>query len=195
LLAWRSAAGLFFLGLMSTVATLTSASAEDALDRELSQCWSCHGQTGRSSDSTIPVIWGQNAAYITKQLNDYRDGSRDSQIMSSMAEGIARARFVDAAERIAMRPWPDPEESISKNHLTNLAQACTACHGADLKGGQTDKEPAPRLAGQNERYLMDQMQAFSTALRGNQPVMTSIMSGIDAAQREALAKELAHYTP
>ncbi len=143
----------------------------------------------------MPVIWGQNAAYIAKQLNDYRDGSRDSQIMSSMAEGIPRARFAEAAERVAAKPWPDPAEPISKTHLSDLGQACTACHGADLKGGQTDKDPAPRLAGQNERYLVEQMQAFATELRVNQPAMTAMMRGIDAAQREALARELAHLKP
>ncbi len=195
MLAWRSATRLLVLCLISAAAHLTGASAEDALDRELSQCASCHGQTGRSGDSTMPVIWGQDAAYITKQLNDYRDGSRDSQIMSSMAEGIPRARMSEAAERVAKRPWPDLAGPISKTHLSDLAQACTACHGADLKGGQTDTEPAPRLAGQNERYLAEQMQAFAMALRGNQPAMTSMMSGIDAAQREALARELAHYSP
>ena len=196
MLAWRSATRLLVLCLISAAAHLTGASAEDALDRELSQCASCHGQTGRSGDTTMPVIWGQNAAYITKQLNDYRDGSRDSQIMSSMAEGIPRARMSEAAERVAKRPWPDlAGPNPKKMHLSDLAQACTACHGVDLKGGQTDKEPAPRLAGQNERYLAEQMQAFATTLRGNQPAMTSMMSGIDAAQREALARELAHYSP
>lgn len=195
LLAWRSVARLLVLCLMSTAATLTRTHAEDSLDRELSQCWSCHGQTGRSSDSTTPVIWGQSAAYITKQLNDYRDGSRDSQIMSSMAEGIPRSRFAEAAERVATKPWPDSGEPISKTHLSDLAEACTGCHGADLKGSQTDKDPAPRLAGQNERYLVEQMQAFATGLRDNQPAMTSMMRGIDAGDREALARELAHYTP
>src|SRR4051794_31904333 len=115
--------GLLVFCLVSTSATLVGARAEDALDRELSQCWSCHGQTGRPSDSTTPVIWGQDAAYIAKQLNDYRDGTRDSQIMSSMAEGVPRARFAEAAERIAMKPWPDPAEPILKAHLSDLAQA------------------------------------------------------------------------
>jgi cytochrome c553 len=195
LLAWRTAVRLFALFLICNATSQTGARAEDALERELGQCWSCHGQTGRPSDSTIPVIWGQNAAYLAKQLNDYRDGSRDSQIMSSIAEEIPRGRFAETAERVAMKPWPDPAVPISKPHLSDLAQACTACHGADLKGGQMDKDPVPRLAGQNERYLVEQMQAFATELRVNQPSMTALMRGIDAPQREALARELANLKP
>jgi cytochrome c553 len=140
----------------------------------------------------MPVIWGQSADYIVKQLNDYRDGGRENQIMSSMAESIPRSKLADAAKIISLKPWPQLDAPVSKVPLPDLAQACTACHGADLMGAITDAGPAPRLAGQNERYLAEQMQAFATGLRANQDMMTVMMRGIDAAQRGILAQ---HYAP
>lgn len=52
----------------------------DNIDDRLTQCASCHGAQGRANDASVPVIWGQNPAYIVKQFNGYREGTRDSQI-------------------------------------------------------------------------------------------------------------------
>lgn len=189
----RAVIGTLYLASLSIAPT--HAWAEGTLEADLAQCWSCHGKDGRSSDSTMPVIWGQTADYIVKQLNDYRDGGRENQIMSSMAESIPRSKLADAAKIISLKPWPQLDAPVSKAPLPDLAQACTACHGADLMGAMTDAGPAPRLAGQNERYLVEQMQAFATGLRANQDTMTAIMRGIDTGQREALARQVAHYAP
>jgi cytochrome c553 len=112
-----------------------------------------------------------------------------------MAESIPRSKLAEAAKIIALKPWPHVEQPDFKEPLPDLAQACTACHGADLMGAQTDVGPAPRLAGQNELYLAEQMQAFATGLRANQTMMTSIMRNIDASQRVILAQQIAHYAP
>jgi cytochrome c553 len=45
------------------------------------------------------------------------------------------------------------------------AQACEACHGLD---GMAKIVEAPNLAGQNEQYLVKQMQAFKSGERQNQ---------------------------
>lgn len=195
LLGWRAVAVISALYLASLVMVPTHAWAEGALEADLAQCWSCHGRDGRSNDSTMPVIWGQTADYIMKQLSDYRDGGRENQIMSSMAESIPRSKLAEAAKIISLKPWPQLDAPVSKALLPDLAQACTACHGADLMGAVTDAGPAPRLAGQNERYLAEQMQAFATGLRANQDIMTSMMRAIDAAQREVLAHQIANYAP
>jgi cytochrome c553 len=162
----------------------------DHLDDQLSQCWSCHGREGRSDDGTIPVIWGQNAGYIAKQLSDYRDGSRDNQIMSSMAESIPRAVMLDVGRRIEAFSWP-PSPQRAFSHLSSAVQTCVACHGPELRGADTPVGYAPRLAGQNESYLADQMQAFLNGVRSNQPAMAGALRGLDEAARASLAHEIA----
>lgn len=192
---WRTKAVIRTFCLAMLAMTFTHAWADSALESDLAQCWSCHGKEGRSSDRTMPVIWGQSADYIMKQLTDYRDGGRENQIMSSMAEFIPRAKLGEASKIISLKPWPASAVPTIKDGLSDLAQACAACHGADLTGAQTDAGPAPRLAGQNELYLAEQMHAFATGLRANHAVMTSIMRNLDGAQREDLARQLANLEP
>jgi cytochrome c553 len=45
------------------------------------------------------------------------------------------------------------------------AQKCEACHGLD---GLSKIAEAPNLAGQNEQYLIEQLNAFKTAERKNE---------------------------
>ncbi len=192
---WRTIAVIRTFFLVMLAMTFTHAWADGAFESDLAQCWSCHGQEGRSSDRTMPVIWGQSADYIMKQLTDYREGGRENQIMSSMAESIPRAKLGEASKIISSKPWPASAAPAIKGALSDLAQACTACHGTDLTGAQTDAGPAPRLAGQNELYLAEQMHAFATGLRANHATMTAIMRNLDGAQREDLARQIAHLAP
>ena len=74
-----------FLFLFALVAP---ACAQSALDNQLGVCWSCHGVEGKPKDPSVPIIWGQQAAYLEKQMRDFRSGDRDSQIMASMAESV-----------------------------------------------------------------------------------------------------------
>src|SRR5690349_7964223 len=39
-------------------------------------CGDCHGKDGASTESDVPVIGGQSAAYLQDQLGEYRDGAR-----------------------------------------------------------------------------------------------------------------------
>src|SRR3954447_24339833 len=45
--------------------------AADPVEAALTTCWSCHGSAGEPKDPTIPIIWGQLAPYLEKQLRDY----------------------------------------------------------------------------------------------------------------------------
>ena len=88
-----------------TLLAFTSAQAADPLESSLQICSSCHGSAGKPSDPTIPIIFGQQARYLEKQLKDYRSGDRDSQIMSSMAEAVPFKDLGRATDLLASRPW------------------------------------------------------------------------------------------
>jgi cytochrome c553 len=81
------------------VATLLSAELVSAASIETTTqlCASCHGEHGLPSDPTVPIIWGQQAAYIQTELNAYRNGDRESQIMSSIAESLSNAEMSQIA--------------------------------------------------------------------------------------------------
>ena len=186
---WRLGVAGAVLALAWFAATRTGLAA-DAVETALATCWSCHGDRIPPKDPTIPLIQGQRAAYLEKQLLAFRDGTREDQIMSSMAASIPRPELARASTLIAAMPWPKPKAAAPASAPETVA-ACQACHGPDLAGGASPEGDAPRIAGQFAEYLEERMVAFA---RGDQPAaktMTIVMKGMSAAERAALAKYLA----
>ena len=180
--------------LISAVATgvgaALPAAAAEPVDNALTTCWSCHGQNARPKDASIPVIQGQRADYLEKQLRDFRSGARDSQIMSSMAEGIPASQVARAGAIIAALPWPEAGERSRTPEPAGIA-VCRACHGDDLKGGTGPEGIAPRLSGQMAEYLADQMSAFARGERANAKTMSAQMKALSAAEQGLIANFLA----
>jgi len=63
--------------------------------------------------------------------------------------------------------------------------ACSSCHGAQGEGMAAAN--FPRLAGQGEQYLRDQLEALANGMRPS-PVMGPVAKGLSDAQRDAVAK-------
>ena len=52
-------------------------------------CAACHGGEGVSSNPEWPNLAGQKAKYLALQLKAFRDGGRDSPLMSPMAKPLS----------------------------------------------------------------------------------------------------------
>ncbi len=48
-------------------------------------CGACHGATGTSVNPMWPHLAGQQAAYLVKQLKDFKSGARKDPVMAPMA--------------------------------------------------------------------------------------------------------------
>ena len=48
-------------------------------------CGACHGPTGNSMNPMWPHLAGQQAAYLVKQLKDFKSGARKDPVMAPMA--------------------------------------------------------------------------------------------------------------
>ena len=89
------------------------------------------------------------------------------------------------------QPAASPEQSSSdavdaQLHGAKLARAyCGACHGAD---GNSADPHYPKLAGQEETYLVSQLHAFKSGARKSE-----LMSGPAAAISDAQIGELARF--
>ena len=167
-----------------------AALAADAVETAVGSCWSCHGAGGPPKDPTIPIIQGQQAGYLEKQLHDFRSGERENQIMSSMAESIRPQDMARASAMIAAMPWPRRGAQAGEPAPDSVA-SCQGCHGADLTGAPGPEGVAPRLAGQFAEYLADQMGAFARGERPKAKTMTLMMKSLDAAERGKIANYLA----
>ena len=163
------------------------AHAADEIEAKAQVCAACHGANGMPTDAkTIPVIWGQQESYLMKQLRDFRNGERKSDVMAPIAAQLAEADLRKMAAYFAARTWPAHKASTKPAAPPkNLAQ-CQACHQPGFKGGM----PAPRLAGLSYEYLAGEMREFASGERSNNLDMPAFMRALSERDRAAIARYL-----
>jgi cytochrome c553 len=137
-------------------------------------CAGCHMEDGNSVTPEFPKIAGLDAAYITKQISDFKKFKRVSEIMGPMATQISDseveilAAFYSRQMRtsgvVTDKNLAAQGQQIYTDGIVNSAvPACFGCHGE--RGEGTDK--FPRLAGQHAAYLNIQMKNFKNIARNN----------------------------
>src|ERR1700742_5274822 len=94
--------GIIIGALLSAAPGLAQSLAE-----KVEVCAGCHGQDGKPTDKTIPIIWGQQAGYIYIQLRDFKRADRKSDIMQPIASTMERDDMQALAEYFSKKPWPD----------------------------------------------------------------------------------------
>ncbi len=169
------------------------AAADDRVAELAAACSGCHGEKGIPQDKATPIIWGQNEGYIYLQLRDFQKGSRKSELMQPMVEGLERQDIRDLAAYFAGLQWPNidqeptPPDVVGKAESINDSVACTACHQSQYEGDGT----TPRLAGQSREYLYKTMQDFRSRARGNNPGMSDILRAVSEDDVTTMAEYLA----
>lgn len=180
-------------------ASLPTAAADLARAEEIVQgkCFICHGTEGESSSPVFPRLAGQHAAYVARQLADYKSGRRRSGTMQPMVEDLSPADFAALGAYFESRtpiahPIDDPDLSgmgrfifLRGNPYSGVA-ACAGCHGAAGAGTPT----LPRLAGQHAQYTENQLKAFNRRERTND---NAVMHGIASKLTELEMKAVASY--
>lgn len=63
-------------------------------------CIGCHGAGGKSVVPTYPSLVGRNAAFVSKNLTDFRSGARNNATMNAMAAGLSDADIENLAAYI-----------------------------------------------------------------------------------------------
>ncbi|NOX77129.1 MAG: cytochrome c [Gammaproteobacteria bacterium] len=74
-------------------------------------CQVCHGKGGHSTNSAYPVLAGQHAKYIRKQLRAFRAGTRKDPIMNGMAAPLSDQDIEDVAAFFESNAYPAPQEA------------------------------------------------------------------------------------
>jgi cytochrome c553 len=98
-----------------------------------------------------------------------------------------RAGFILAAASLPLPALPQSRADAP----ADIVQQCAPCHGRD---GIAREAEVPHLAGQNDVYLFNQMQAFRSGARRH-PEMREITRHLNRAQIEALAAYFAALPP
>ena len=63
-------------------------------------CIGCHGANGVSVVPTYPSLKGKDAAFISKNLTDFRSGTRKNPTMNAMAGGLSDDDIKNLADYI-----------------------------------------------------------------------------------------------
>jgi cytochrome c553 len=192
------AAGTFIVGSAALGNPLVEGSAEAGKTKAVT-CAACHGPDGNSANPQWPSIAGQNAPYIVKQLQAYKDGTRSNVLMSGQAAALSDEDMRDLAvfytgQAIAPRTVAN-EETMDKGERlyrggdaeSNVA-ACTACHGPTGRGNPAAAYPL--LKGQHATYTAAQLRAYADGQRksdGPTRIMRQIAARMRADDIEALA--------
>jgi cytochrome c553 len=135
-------------------------------------CDACHGPNVQVPEN--PALHGQSAAYLYKQLHDYKDGSRSNAIMAGFAAGLSDQDMADLAAWYSRQPGPKgaavgeaaeaAEQLVEKGDGKRILTPCAVCHG---DGGQGLSPDNPALAGQKAAYLEQTLLAYKSGARHN----------------------------
>ncbi|ODV10897.1 MAG: cytochrome C [Rubrivivax sp. SCN 70-15] len=196
----KSAAVLLIAALAAGSALAAQAQAPSQPDPAKGQalaapCMACHVADGSRGNPAYPILQGQHAGYIVKQLTEFKAGKRKNAIMNGMAAALTPDAMRDIAAFYASKQ-AKPGFAKDKDTLASGEQlyrggnaeqripACAGCHSPDGAGIPIQY---PRLAGQHTEYLEAQLNAFRSGARTNSPQMMAIAGRMRDAEIKAVA--------
>jgi cbb3-type cytochrome c oxidase subunit III len=165
-------------------------------------CAPCHGTGTAAAQATpnSPKLDGQHAAYLDKQLREYKSGKRKSAIMAPIITALKKQQIPDMAKHFASQ---SPARGTVQNaQLATAGKAlyeqgnratgvpgCVGCHLSDGAGS----ERYPRLAGQPQAYIVQQLTDFKSGTRSNDRahVMRAVAGRLTDEEIRAVAEYLA----
>jgi cytochrome c553 len=162
---------------------------------KLAACAACHGPEGNSQIALFPSLAGQPKLFIENQLVLMREGLRDVPAMKEVLAGISDQEIVALATHYASLPSvpasaPVQPQKYRAGEETARKVLCGTCHLADYAG----QNQVPRLAGQNEDYLLQSMKQFRDHPGpGRDTIMAATLYGLSDADLGNLAHYLAHF--
>lgn len=146
-------------------------------------CQTCHGLDGDAQIPIAPHIGGEPAAYLAEQLQAFRSGERQHEMMSVVAKDLSDEQIEDVASWYASHTATAlPPDDFNPAAAPAL---CAGCHGED---GIAVVEDVPNLAGENRVYIETQLKAFRTGRREHE-----VMSPIAADLSEEQIREVANW--
>jgi cytochrome c553 len=162
-------------------------------------CSGCHGETGNVDIPDVPDLGGQDALYTYKQLADYKEGTRESSIMTEAVKPLSDRDMIDLAAFYAAQTAPRAAgaQTPAGTAATRLASigdgprlipACDACHG-DRGAGNPGFYGMPYLKNQKLQDIVVQMRAFRSGERRNDVyrVMRDVSKALSDVEIDALA--------
>jgi len=112
-----------------------------------STCFACHGVDGVSLNPAYPNLAGQSAEYLAKQLNAFRNGSRNDVMMKPMAQSLSDDDVTNVAAYFASLSTKQQEPLTiggEREEITAIAEKIVAAVEAMYQGAASG---VPAVAG------------------------------------------------
>ncbi|MBK8889427.1 MAG: cytochrome c4 [Dechloromonas sp.] len=193
---------LFATTFMSHAAEEAKVKADPAKGKVIAEtvCVACHGADGNSAAAANPILAGQGADYLYKQLKNFKavDGkpaARNNAIMGGMVAALSDEDMKNLAAWFSsqkLKPSVAKDESRialgqkiwRQGDFKKGIPACAGCHGP---AGAGLPAQYPRLAGQYAEYTEAQLKAFRSEERNNDPEMMMRMVAAKMSDTEIQA--------
>jgi cytochrome c553 len=140
-------------------------------------CQACHGANGNSVNPEWPSLAGLGADYIAEQLQNFKDGKRNSPIMMPIAAPLSAqdmadlGAYFDSLVNTGLEAdpsyWQAGEKIYRGGDKVRGIPACMACHGPTGRGNEPAKFPA--LRGEESVYIAKQLRDYASGARAPGP--------------------------
>jgi len=196
-----------FAILMSLMLISTTLSAEDTsvahtpdLDNgktiAAGTCSACHGADGNSMIPMYPSLAEQHAAYLTKQLSEFKSGVRANAVMGPMATMLSDTDMADvsafyASQKATLKKTNAGDINAGKllYYVGDGERGIPACAGCHSNNGKGIVGKYPSIAGQSGDYVISQLKLFKTGQRENDAnkMMRTVAKRLSEDDMKALA--------
>jgi len=186
---------------LTTITTLGTARAAEGNAQsgqtKATVCFGCHGTDGNSANPEWPSLAGQHPQYIQRQLQLFKNGTRQNPLMNPLVAPLSDQDIADLAAFFSSQSAKGGEAEPSKleagQHLyrggdaERHVTACSACHGPRGAGNPAASYPAIR--GQHTTYIAAQLRSYRKGERTTDPnqIMRNVAAGLSDAEIDAVA--------
>lgn len=172
-----------------------------------SACDRCH-DTGNAPPTSpyVPRLGGQDTAYLKRALHEYHSDLRQSGFMEPIAVELddehinsladyytsLKGSVDKTAESLSSKGTDLGRQLAEHGDLSRKIPACLSCHGANKRSDY------PRLFGQSEQYIRQQLLVLQRGVRAKTPygvIMTTIAKRLTEQQAGAVAAFFASQSP
>jgi cytochrome c553 len=204
----KSLLALTLSALIATIPAVASAAETKAAakpdlvkgeEKATQVCAACHTFDGSRGTPANPILQGQHAEYLVKQLKEFKAGTRANAIMAGMAGVLSEDDMKNVAAFYAgkqAKPGAAKNKDLvvlgEKIYRGGIAAkqvpACAGCHSPNGAGIPAQY---PRLGGQHADYAELQLTSFRAGTRANSAQMTAIAARMSDKEIKAVSDYIA----
>lgn len=159
-------------------------------------CAACHGPDGNSVIPNVPKLAGQGKEYLLREMKDFKEARRHSDVMAAILAPLSDADMETAADFYAgQKPSPGvvtrPEllplgkRVYTEGNTVSGVPSCDGCHEEDGRGSRK----FPRVAGQHVGYILEELARYANDKRGTgSKIMRTVATRLTREEAEAVAE-------